>query len=185
MVAVTACSDCTVVFQLPHCVWLFTTCGLQQVRPPCPSPSPEVFPILCPLHQWCHSAISSSDALFSSCPQSFPASGTFPMSCLVISGDQNTGASASVLPTSIHGWFLLKLTGLCGTVVFYCWKENLYVDLCSFNFCCSQLSCIPKGNENRNWRDVCTPIFIVTLFTIAKIQKQPACSSVDEWIKKL
>ena len=67
-----------------------------------------------------------------------------------------------ILPISIHDWFLLGLTGLCGTVVFYCWKENLYVDLCSFSFCCSQLSCISKGNENRNWRDVCTPIFIVS-----------------------
>ena len=66
-----------------------------------------------------------------------------------------------ILPTSIPDWFFLRVTGLCGTVVFYCWKENLYVDLCSFNFCCSQLSCIPKGNENGNWRDVCNPIFIV------------------------
>ena len=54
--------------------------GLQHTRPLCPSPSPEVCPSSCPLHQWCHPAISSSDALFSFCPQSFPASGTFPMS---------------------------------------------------------------------------------------------------------
>ena len=50
--------------------------GLQNVRPSCPSPSPKVFPSSCPLHRWCHPAISSSGALFSFCPQSFPASGT-------------------------------------------------------------------------------------------------------------
>ena len=57
--------------------------GLQHTRPSCPSPSPRVCQSSCSLHQWCHTAISSSDALFSFCPQSFPASGTFPMSqCL-------------------------------------------------------------------------------------------------------
>ena len=71
-----------------------------------------VCPSSCPLHWWCHPAISSSDALFSFCPQSFPVSGTFPMSQLFESGGQNTGASASVLPTSIQGWFPLRFTGL-------------------------------------------------------------------------
>ena len=87
--------------------------GLQHTKPPCPSPSPEVCPSSCPLHWWCHSAISSSDALFF-CPQSFPALGTFPMSWLFTSGDQTTGPSASalVLPMSIEGWFPLRLTGL-------------------------------------------------------------------------
>ena len=56
--------------------------GLQHVRPSCPSPSPEVCPSSCPLHWWCHPAISSFDAPFSFCPQSFPASGTFPVSFL-------------------------------------------------------------------------------------------------------
>ena len=64
------------------------------------------------LSQWCHPTISSSVALFSSCPQSFPASGTFPMSHLFASDDQNTGASASVLQVNIQGWSPLKLTGL-------------------------------------------------------------------------
>ena len=66
------------------------------------------------LHQWCHSAISSSDTLFSFCPLSFPASGTFPINQLFTSDNQNTGASASasVLSTSIQGWFPLRLTGL-------------------------------------------------------------------------
>ena len=69
---------------------------LQDNRPPCPSPSPRVYPSSCPLHQSCHSAISSSEALFSFCPQSFPASGTFAMSPLFASDDKNTGASAQV-----------------------------------------------------------------------------------------
>ena len=88
--------------------------GLQHVRPPCPSPSPGVCPSSCSLHLWCHPAVSSSDALFSFCLQSFPASGTFPMSLLFISDDQNTGASASVsgLPTNIQGWSPLRLTDL-------------------------------------------------------------------------
>ena len=81
--------------------------GLQHARSPCPSPLPEACPSLCSLHRRCHPAISPSDALFSFCPPSFPASGTFPMSWLFSSGDQNTGdsVSTSVLPTSIQGWF--------------------------------------------------------------------------------
>ena len=88
--------------------------GLQHARPPCPCPSPKVCPNSCPLHRWCHPTISFSDALFSFCLQSFPASGTFPMSWLFTSDDQNTGASASasVLPMSIQGWFPLRLTDL-------------------------------------------------------------------------
>ena len=86
--------------------------GLQHTRPLCPSPSPQICPISCPLHRWCHPAISSSDTLFSFCPQSFPASGTFPMSWLFTSDDQNTGVSASEseLSTSIQSWFPLRLT---------------------------------------------------------------------------
>ena len=86
--------------------------GLQDTRPPWPSPSPEVCPSSSPLHQWCHLAISSSDPLLFSCPQSFPESGTFPMSRLFTSGDQNPGASvsASDLSMSIQDWFPLRLT---------------------------------------------------------------------------
>ena len=83
--------------------------GLQYARPPCPYPPPEVCPSSCPLHWWCHPDIQMS---FPVCPKSFPASGTFPMSHLFTSDDQNTGASASVLPVNIQGWFLLRLTGL-------------------------------------------------------------------------
>ena len=87
---------------------------LHYARPPCPSTSPRVCPNSYSLHWWCYTAISSSDALFSFCPQSFPAPGTFPMSCLIASDDQNTGAlnSASVLPVIIQGWSPLILTGL-------------------------------------------------------------------------
>ena len=68
----------------------------------------------CPLSQWCHPTISSSVVPFSSCPQFFPASGSFPVSWLFASGGQSIGASASasVLPGNIQGWFLLGLTGL-------------------------------------------------------------------------
>ena len=72
---------------------------------------PRVFPSSCPLHWWCHPTISCSVALFS-CLQSFPASGSFPMSQLFASGSQRIGASASVLPMSIQGWFPFRLTGL-------------------------------------------------------------------------
>ena len=86
--------------------------GLQHTRPPCPSPSPRVCPSSHSLHWWCHPAISSSDILFSFCSQSFPASWTFPMSCLFVSDDQNIGASASVLPVNIQGSTPVRLTGL-------------------------------------------------------------------------
>ena len=88
--------------------------GLQHARPLCPSPSPKYCPSSCSLHQWCHPAISFTDTLFSFCPQSFPASGTFPMSQLFASDDETAGVSgsASVLPVNIRGWSPLRLTGL-------------------------------------------------------------------------
>ena len=78
--------------------------GLQHARPPCPSPTPGVHPNPCPLSQWCHPTISSSVVLFPSCPQSFPASGSFQMSQLFTSGGQSIGVSAStsVLPMNNH-----------------------------------------------------------------------------------
>ena len=98
--------------------------ALQHARPLCPS-SLKVCPSSCPLHWWCHLAISSSDTLFSICPQSFLASGTFPMSWLLTSDDQNNGtsASASVPPKSIQDWFPINLTGL----IFLLSKELLGV----------------------------------------------------------
>ena len=93
-------------------------CRLQHARLPCPSPSPRVCPNSCPLNWWCHPTISSSVAPFSSCPQSFPASGSFSVSRLVTSGGQSIGASvsASVLLMNIQGWFPLELTCLISLV---------------------------------------------------------------------
>ena len=86
--------------------------GLQHTRLPCPSPVPGTCSNSCPSSQWCHPTISSSVTCFSSCPQSFPASGSFPVSQLFTSGGQSIGASASVLPMNIQDWFPLGLTGL-------------------------------------------------------------------------
>ena len=87
--------------------------GLQHTRPPCPSPTLRVYPNSCPLSQWCHPTTSSSDVLFSSHLQSFPASGSFPVSRFFASGGQSIGvsASASVLPMNIQDWFPLGWTG--------------------------------------------------------------------------
>ena len=86
--------------------------GLQHARLPCASPSPRICSNSCPLSWWCYLTISSSAALFSFCLQSFPASGSFPMSQLFASGGQSIGTSASVLPRNIQGWFPLELTSL-------------------------------------------------------------------------
>ena len=78
----------------------------QHARPLCPSPTPRVNPNSCPTSQWCHPAISSSGIPFSSCPQSLPASGSFPMSQLFLWGGQSIGVSAlaSVLPKNTQDW---------------------------------------------------------------------------------
>ena len=110
--------------------------GLQHARLPCSSPSPGACSNSCPLSRWCHPTLSSSAALFF-CPQSFPASRSFPMSQLFESGGQNIGTStsASVLPMNIQDWFPLGLTGLiflqskelsrvfCNTIV---WKHQFF-----------------------------------------------------------
>ena len=87
---------------------------LQHARLPCPSPTPGTCSNSRPPSQWCHPATSSSVALFSFCPQTFPASESFPVSWLFASGGQRIGASASspVLSMNIQDWFLLVLTGL-------------------------------------------------------------------------
>ena len=94
----------------------------QHARPPCPSPTPGVHPNSCPLSWWCHPAISSSVVPFSSCPQSLPASESFPMSQLFAWGSQSTRVSAlaSFLPKSTQvgsslgwtGWISLQSKGL-------------------------------------------------------------------------
>ena len=87
--------------------------GLQHTRLPCPSPSPRVRSNSCPFGPWCHPTISSSVVPFSSCPQSFPASGSLPMSQFFVSYGQSIGPSAatSVLPMNIQDWFPLGWTG--------------------------------------------------------------------------
>ena len=84
----------------------------QHARPPCPSPTPRVHPNSCPLSWWWHPTISSSVVPFS-CPQSFPASGSFQMSQLFASGGQRTevSASTSVLPMNTQDWSPLRWTG--------------------------------------------------------------------------
>ena len=74
--------------------------GLQHARPPCPSPTPGVYSHSCPLSRWCHPTISSSVVPFSSCPQCFPASGSFQMNQLFASGGQSIGISASAISPS-------------------------------------------------------------------------------------
>ena len=93
---------------MPDFLW---PSGLQNARLPCPTVSPGVCSNSCPLSQSCHPAISFYVAPFS-CSQSFPTLESFPMSQLSASGGQIIGASASVLPINIQGWFPLGLTGL-------------------------------------------------------------------------
>ena len=85
----------------------------QHARPPCPSPTPEVHPNPCSSSQWCHPTISSSVIPFSSCPLSFPASGSLKMNQLFASGGQSIGvsASASILPMNTQDWSPLGWTG--------------------------------------------------------------------------
>ena len=87
---------------------------LQHARLLCPSLSPTVCSNSCPLSQWCHPTIPSSVTPFSSCPQSFPASGSFPINWFFASGGQSFGdtALAPILPMNIQGWFPLGFTGL-------------------------------------------------------------------------
>ena len=85
----------------------------QHTRPPCPSPTPRVHPNPCRLIWWCHPTVSSSVVPFSSCLQSFPASGSFQMSQLFASGGQSIGVpdSTSVLPMNTQDWSPLGWTG--------------------------------------------------------------------------
>ena len=83
----------------------------QDARPPCPSPTPGVYSNSCPLSQWCHPTISSSVICFSSCLQSFPASGSFQMSQFFHQEAKGVSASTSVLPMNTQDWSPLGWTG--------------------------------------------------------------------------
>ena len=100
--------SCSMVFNSLRHHWL------QHTRLPCTSPSPGVSSSSCSLSQWCHPTISSSVIPFSSCFQSFSASGSFLMSRLFALGGQSiiVSASALALPMNIQDWFPLELTGL-------------------------------------------------------------------------
>ena len=101
--------------------------GLKRTSLLCPSPTPRACSNSCPSSRWCHPTISSSVILFSSCLQSFPASGSFPTSQLFASGGQSIGASASasVLPVNIQDWFPLGWTGLILQSRGLYWDSNL------------------------------------------------------------
>jgi len=103
------CTAKRVSYQISHSV----VSNWQHARPPCPSPTPWFHSDSCPLSQWCHPAISSSVVPFSSCPQSLPASESFPMSQLFTWGGQSTGVSAlaSFLPKKSWGWSPSEWTG--------------------------------------------------------------------------
>ena len=119
---------------MSNSLWLH---GLHHARLPCPSVSPRVCSNSCPLNWWCHPTISSSVTPFFSCPQFFPASGSFPMSWPFSSGGQSirASASASVLPMNMQGQFPLRFTDLiflqssrlsrvfCNTTV---WKHHFF-----------------------------------------------------------
>ena len=103
--------------------------GLQHARLHCPSPTPRVCSNSCPLSRWCHPIISFSVIPFSSCLQSFPASGSFPVSQFFASGGQSIGvsASASLLPMNIQDWFPLGWTGLIALQSKYMFSQFLYM----------------------------------------------------------
>ena len=122
--------------------------GLQHATLPYCSPSPGVCPSSCPLHQWCHPTISSSVTLFS-CLQSFPASVSFSMSWLFESGGQSIGASASVPPMNIQGWFPLEFTGLISLQSTDSQRSSPnHSSKASIICCCiSYLSCVTHGHK--------------------------------------
>ena len=92
-------------------VWLFVTPWTAAHQASCPSPTPGAYSNSCPMSRWCHPTISSSVIPLSTCLQSFPASGSFPMSQLFISGGQSIGVSASRSPSNTQDWSPLGWTG--------------------------------------------------------------------------
>ena len=125
----------------------------QHARPPCPSPAPGVYPNSCPLSQWCHPTILSSVAPFSSCPQSFPESGSFQISQLFISGGQSIGVSAStsVPPMNIQDWSPLGWAGWISLQPKGLWRvfSNVQLFICVLATLCSMCKSMPPTLEGR------------------------------------
>ena len=117
----------------------------QHARPPCPSPTPGVYSNSRPPSRWCHPAISSSVVPFSSCPQSFPASGSFPVSELFTSGGQSIGVSASlsVLPMNTQDWSPLGWTGSPTQIEVSVYFSGIVTQLCQT--LCDLMDCRPPG----------------------------------------
>ena len=126
--------------------------GLQHTRPPCPSPTPGACSNSCPLSQWCHPTISSSVIPFSSCLQSFPASGSLLMSQFFTSGGQSVGVSASTsaLPMNIQDWFPLGWTGLISLLSKGLSRVFSNTILQKHQFCSSQLS-LWSNSHTHTW----------------------------------
>ena len=120
----------------------------QHARPPCPSPTLGVYPNSCPLSRWSHPTISSFVIPFSSCPQSFPASGSFPVSQLFASGGQSIGVSAStsVLPMNTQDWSPLGWTGWISLLSKGLSRVFSNTTVQKHQFCCAQLSLLSNSH---------------------------------------
>jgi len=157
---------------------------LQHPRPPCPSPTPGVHPDSCPWSQWCHPAISSSVVPFSSCPQSLPASESFPMSQLFAWGGQSTGvtASASLLPKKSQGWSPSEWTGWISLQSKELSRVFSNTTVQNHQFFSAQPSSQSRpsnptpvyiSRENYGSKGCMHPMFIEAIFTISKTWKKP------------
>ena len=144
-------------------------------RLPCPSLSPGACSNSCPLNQWCHPTISSSVTPFSSCLQSFPASGSFPVSQLFTSGGQNIEASASILPVNTQGWFPLGMTGLISLLskglsrVYFSTTVQRHHFFSAQSFYCPALTSVHDcwKNHSFDYMDLCRQSNISTFYCTA------------------
>ena len=148
------CCRCSATKSCPRDFATLWTAAHQVPRPPL---SPKVCSNSCPLSQWCYLTISSFATLFSFGLQSFPASGSFPMSQFFGSDGQSIGASASVLPINIQGWFPFRLTSLCSP------RDS------------QESSPAPKLKA---------PILWHSAFFVVQHMKATQCPSTDRWIEK-
>ena len=148
-------------------VRLFATHESQHARPPCSSPTPGVHPNSCASSRWCHPAISFSVVPFSSCPQSVPASGSFPMSQLFAWGGQSIGvsASASVLPMNTQDWSPL---GWTGWISLQFNTTGHYISLLHV-LAGNRMLVIPIWHVYEVWNNPCFKFLASTLFSVHHI----------------